>query len=186
MAKRRIVDRAGLIAALIDEIEQDPYQANYRLKPVGTLITGWSERLTGYFWPSPLPGSRRTISDIAHHHARRGSTSCRTTASWHRADQLLAVTFARIAVPAEAASHSEVIWETVGPGQRACSTSPDQGRADEQQAGLKVAALITSLHLEVISAVAIHFQSRQHYCRRSDRPDPARKLDFALPSPLQT
>ena len=48
VAERRIVDRASLIAAMVDEIERDAYQAHYRLRPVGPPLSGWSERLRGY------------------------------------------------------------------------------------------------------------------------------------------
>jgi hypothetical protein len=90
VAERRIVDRDGLIAALVDEIERDPYQAHYRLGPVGTPLTGWSERLRGYFWPSPALGFARTMSDLSPL-LDDGRTLAEALRPWDKPTQLLAV-----------------------------------------------------------------------------------------------
>jgi len=38
---------------IVRYIAEQPFQANYRGQPIGSLKSGWGERLLGYFWPEP-------------------------------------------------------------------------------------------------------------------------------------
>ncbi len=45
--------RQRFLRALIEQLDTEPFQPRYRLKPVGLLVTGWPNRLKSYFWPKP-------------------------------------------------------------------------------------------------------------------------------------
>lgn len=47
--------RTALVAALVDEIHVQPFQAHYRRRPHGGPVLGWANRLHAYFWPRPDP-----------------------------------------------------------------------------------------------------------------------------------
>jgi hypothetical protein len=49
-------DLAEVAGRLVDQIGQEPHQRYYRRRPFGNPVTGWSERLSGYFWPNPRTG----------------------------------------------------------------------------------------------------------------------------------
>lgn len=44
---------ANPAAIIVRYIAEEPFQAYYRRKPIGTMRHGWGERLAAYFWPSP-------------------------------------------------------------------------------------------------------------------------------------
>jgi hypothetical protein len=168
VAERRIVDRDGLIAALVDEIERDPYQAHYRLGPVGTPLTGWSERLRGYFWPSPALGFARTMSDLSPL-LDDGRTLAEALRPWDKPTQLLAVAFAQRVFRWGGVPQREVIWETVDRVIQSAINSPIEG-APMNSGWTKVAAFSTA-HLEGVDGSQAIWDSRVSWSlvRRIDR-----------------
>jgi hypothetical protein len=45
-----------LIARMVEEIQNQEFQAHYRQKPRGVCVRGWDQRLKAYFWPTPRSG----------------------------------------------------------------------------------------------------------------------------------
>ncbi|WP_144395228.1 hypothetical protein [Pleionea sediminis] len=44
------------IRAMVAWIDEDPFQPLYQKKPVGEAVSGWHDRLLGFFWPKPRTG----------------------------------------------------------------------------------------------------------------------------------
>jgi hypothetical protein len=164
----RIVDRVGLIAALVDEVERDSYQAHYRLRPVGTPLTGWSERLRGYFWPSPAFGFVRTMSELAPLLAE-GRTLAEALRPWDKPTELLSVAFAQQVFRWGGVPQREVTWETVDRVIQSAINSRIEG-APMNSGWTKVAAFSTA-HLEGVDRSQAIWDSRVSWSlvRRIDR-----------------
>jgi hypothetical protein len=58
-------DLQGIVQALVDDIQYDPFQTRYRKRPIGEIVLGWSNRLTQYFWPNPTFGYSAAMKNIA-------------------------------------------------------------------------------------------------------------------------
>lgn len=57
---RYIDNRSQILGSLIADISREPFQATYRGRRIDPEITGWAQRLTSYFWPSPDVDYRKT------------------------------------------------------------------------------------------------------------------------------
>lgn len=64
--------RRDLIRVLVEHIETEPFQAQYRRRPVGPVVRGWAERLKRYFWPTPSDGLSATFHTMTPWFERAG------------------------------------------------------------------------------------------------------------------
>jgi hypothetical protein len=88
-----IGDRPTLIAALVDDIEREPFQPRYHLKPCGKPVTGWHDRLKAYFWPNPRNGFAETMAALAPL-AERGRRLAQAPRPWDAPTAAEAMAFA--------------------------------------------------------------------------------------------
>jgi hypothetical protein len=58
-------DLEDIVKALVDDIESAPFQATYRKKLIGEIVSGWSSRLAIYFWPNPKVDYSATTERMA-------------------------------------------------------------------------------------------------------------------------
>lgn len=57
--------RRAIIAALVEAVAQEPFQARFRKHPHGQPVVGWADRLRSYFWPDPSIGYAETAERMA-------------------------------------------------------------------------------------------------------------------------
>ena len=75
--------RRDLIRALVEHIETEPFQAQYRRRPVGPVVCGWAERLERYFWPTPADGLSATLRTMTPWFERAGVPAAAARAPQH-------------------------------------------------------------------------------------------------------
>src|SRR5437868_6007516 len=88
-----IQNRADIVRRLVDWIETEPYQLKYRGKDFGEPLSGWVQRLQGYFWPKPsahLDANRERLAPLLSTAAELAETVGR----WTDAERKRAAAFA--------------------------------------------------------------------------------------------
>ena len=112
--------RRDLIRALVEHIETEPFQAQYRRRPVGPVVCGWAERLERYFWPTPSDGLSATLRTMTPWFERAGvlAAALDCGASWTTRDraaatQLVEAMLAWGGVPQRAGATPDVVEAVV-------------------------------------------------------------------------
>lgn len=88
-----IQNRADIVRRLVDWIETEPYQPKHRGKDFGEPLSGWAQRLQGYFWPKPsahLDANRERLAPLLSTAAELAETAGR----WTDAERKRAASFA--------------------------------------------------------------------------------------------
>ena len=88
--------REHFIRALMEGVENEPFQPMYRRKPIGEPVTGWDARLLAYFWPSPEVGYLATHTNTAPllRRARELATGLERSGEWTASEGKQAVELA--------------------------------------------------------------------------------------------
>lgn len=79
-----IGSRSDLVRLLVDWIETEPYQPRYRGHTFDEPVTGWTQRLQGYFWPKPdanLEANHTRLAPLLGRAAELAATAGRWTAA---------------------------------------------------------------------------------------------------------
>lgn len=89
--------RDRLLRLLLDEIQDEPFQARYRGREVGPVVVGWPARLQRYFWPRPDVDLRATDRWLAPMFEGAGDLSARLVehAAWAPDERRAATRLAR-------------------------------------------------------------------------------------------
>lgn len=89
-----IENRADIARRLVDWIDTEPYQPRYRGHDFGEPVSGWAQRLQGYFWPKPsahLDANRERLAPLLSTAAELAETA----GHWTDAERKRAAAFAQ-------------------------------------------------------------------------------------------
>lgn len=88
-----IENRGDLVRRLVDWIDTEPHQPMYRGRDFGEPLSGWAQRLQGYFWPKPsvhLDATRERLAPLL----RTAAELAETAGRWTDAERKRAAVFA--------------------------------------------------------------------------------------------
>lgn len=141
---------ADFVRALVEWIEDDPFQPIYSGQPVGEAVSGWDERLMAFFWPKPRASfaHNRFMLEPIMFRARRLAKLVEQGLPWGERDEAIAVklaheTFNLAGMPQRevSAAHIRKVFEA--------ALQADGSANAKMNSGWSALAAVATAHLEV-------------------------------------
>ncbi|NVK88334.1 MAG: hypothetical protein HWE13_09415 [Gammaproteobacteria bacterium] len=150
------------IHAVVDWIDEDPFQPMYRRKPVGEMVSSWHDRLLAYFWPKPRTGYLQYSFMESPLIYRLGLLLAKVMADepWHYDDRTLAVKTANEILMFAGLPQREVTHENVRKVLASVARGERQGDAKMNSGWACLASMAAASLPEANLASLISWNSR--------------------------